>query len=612
VQQPTSRFASDNIAEALQAQNSPDTDPRPLTTAGKSPTTSAYEDEVAALRAHLRATPRHTIDGLVQLYFDTVHVDFPLFNRTVFQETYEQYLFTTRAFSAPDDGWVMCLHLMIAFGCFLHRKDESHETVPLSRLRSRCWNVTWVALPRILMTSTVSNVQALFLMAHFYHNCNDRNAAWTLIGCATRIAVALGLHRSEVNQTFRMVERETRKRLWCTLFAYEQFLCLSLGRPAAIDNRDILVEAPSDETVIPGSGPPGCARVMVELQLLASRMREMMRPIHRTAASPSDVSHADPKALLDLLQAWKESVPSYLSLPSFTIDSGLRQLHAQLEDASSRYSSVDLRAIAMVHINYHSLVVLVTRPYLLMVISVNWKSGYTGPDPWEENHTADEGCASARGVARLAQSCVSSACQMAGLLLLLDNGKALNGLTGLDIFYAYSAAMVLLLRLLWSSSADCNEQILSLEERRRNPVSDLASSMRNLLNNTDKCLTMQRLATVAENFADAVRATASAPKARSTIPVHSHRGSSGTHHKVYLTGHTGGNVHESPEAKSQGPVFLPDARPVDDSFTASDSIYSSFTQPRWPDFQFWQDSFQAATLDWSNFEQFLGNFDVPS
>lgn len=75
-----------------------------------------------------------------------------------------------------------------------------------------------MALPRILVTSTVSNVEALLIIAHLYHNCSDRNAAWTLIGCATRIAVARSLQRSELTQTFQLVEREIWKRLWCTLY----------------------------------------------------------------------------------------------------------------------------------------------------------------------------------------------------------------------------------------------------------------------------------------------------------------------------------------------------------------------------------------------------------
>ncbi|KAL2010805.1 hypothetical protein VTN00DRAFT_3523 [Thermoascus crustaceus] len=504
---PSSRFASDNVAEALEARPSTsdlDHDSNsPGVAAGSSPATASLCDiSHSALR--LRELPLGTVEALLHVYFQHVHNDFPLFHRTLFQDELERHLSSdSRPRSAPgepDEGWLVCLHMMLVFGCILHsRSSKRTDSFDYEALRVDCWSVARSALPRLTTTCTQSNVQALLLISLYYHSTNERNASWTLVGCAARIAVALGMHRNDINTSFRLVERETRRRIWCTLHGFEQFLCMSLGRPSAVDDDEVDVTVPGDDSIGFGSGPPGCVERSFELQLLSSKLRRAIgryKPMRRSRSSP--VQTPAPRALLDELRTWEQGMPPHLTLPDISTSEEAPPV-SQLRECQSRYPAPHLRAIALLYIQYYNLVILITRPYLLMVISTSFRNAAAIPYPWDDDtdETRDD-------IVFLARTCVSSASRIAALVLLLDSAGILNGLTWLDAFYAYSAAMVLLLRLLWVSNPAEDRDVLQREEVLRSRAQNLVVELRRVLGALEKCQTMQRFTSVVDNFADAV------------------------------------------------------------------------------------------------------------
>lgn len=476
---PSSRFASDNVAEALEASTN-DLEHDSASPAG--PATASLGD--------LRGLPFGTVEALLHVYFDQVHTDFPLFHRTLFQDELERYLSDSRP-RAPDEGWLVSLRMMLVFGCVLHsRASRRIDPFDHEALRVDCWSLARSALPRLTTTCTPSNVQALLLIALYYHGTNERNAAWTLVGCAARIAVALGMHRNDINASFRLVERETRKRIWCTLHGFEQFLCMSLGRPSAVDDGEVDVDG-----IGFGSGPPGCGEKAFELQLLSSKLRRTLgqhRPMHRPRQKPA------PTALLDELRTWEQGMPPHLTLPDISTSEEVPSI-SQRRECQSRHPAPHLRAIVLLYMQYHSLVILITRPYLLMVISTSFRNPAAIPYPWDDDSAETED-----GIIFLARTCVSSASRIAALVLLLDSAGILNGLTWLDVFYAYSAAMVLLLRLLWVPNPAADRAVLQGEEGLRSRAQNLVVELRRVLGALEKCRTMQRLTSVVDNFADAV------------------------------------------------------------------------------------------------------------
>ncbi|KAI9680906.1 MAG: hypothetical protein M1829_000986 [Trizodia sp. TS-e1964] len=82
------------------------------------------------------------------------------------------------------------------------------------------------------------SIQALLLMTLYMLAVSKRNAAFAYFGMAVRSAFALGLHREETYVIFQNPERKSRRNLWRSLYIFDRFLSLSLGRPTAISEDD--------------------------------------------------------------------------------------------------------------------------------------------------------------------------------------------------------------------------------------------------------------------------------------------------------------------------------------------------------------------------------------
>jgi proline utilization trans-activator len=536
--QPSSRFATDNVAEALEARpdleespyvNNDDTS-RPPGTPPESiiSTSSTSQSDLYRSAIHLKRLPSQITESLLHIYFAHVNPNFPLFHRAMFQDKFERY-FTLSAGGRSDpstdqsedenpqldEGWLVCLHVMLFFGCVWADGSQSNslrnEHFNIELFKSQCWNLSRATLPSLTTTCTLSNVQALLLIALHYHANNERNSAWTLVGCAARISIALGLHRDDVKASFRLVERETRRLVFCTLYAFEEFLCMSLGRPSAIDDAEVNVTIPSDDMMGTNHGQPGYAQKSFELHLLSSRIRKSMSlPIQgaqetqkgmEAVTYPASYQYAHPKALLDELRLWEKKLPTHLVLPESCRD-GDGQAVEHFPSYYAQISPHHLRAIVLLHLQYHNLVILVSRPYLLLQISLSakkldamrfFKNGHTtGPNvPLEAMNY-------------LARTCVSSALRVTTLILLLYDMDLLNGLTWLDIFYAYSAGMVLVLRILWTSYSSLDQNLSQAEKRLTTQLRAQVMKLRQVLSTLKKCPTMHRFASVLENFAEAV------------------------------------------------------------------------------------------------------------
>ncbi|KKA19860.1 hypothetical protein T310_6144 [Rasamsonia emersonii CBS 393.64] len=637
---PSSRFASDNVAEALEARSEPlnGNSPHPANEshpqlAASSPATSSAGEALRSASC-LRNVPLGTLNGLLRLYFENVHADFPLFHRAMFQDEFERYFLSRqdprsqlRADSEPDDGWLVCLHMMVAFGCVLQRTLPGNDSVNYALLQSECWNVSRAALPRLTTMCVQSHVQALLLIALYLHSINERNASWVLAGCAARIAVAIGLHRKELHGSFPLIERETRKRIWCTLYGFEQFLCLSLGRPSAVDDDEVDASAPSDDMMSSSNGPPGYTECNFQLQQLSSRLRRTMSVHSRRTITP--------KAMLNDLKAWEDGLPPHLVLSKGLLEQAVPAAGPELVvQYCSQYPVHHLRSIILLHVQYHSLVILATRPYLLMLISSSSKSPASMPYPWDESTEET----SANEITLLARSCVSSASRLATLILILDWCRILNGLTWLDVFYAYSAAMVLLLRILWIPHPSAGRHELEREEALKRRANTLVTEVRRALKSVPKSSTMQRFASVVENFADAVTANSSSSSsddnnnnnntgetrpdfAGHTFPAdnnHNHNNTS-TSTALPIDGVSVDTTNNNKIPASASASTYDNTEP-DDALTEAARVISSFSDEALPTAAgtsfLWNDSsmqlqLQSLTqhiVDWNDFERFLGGF----
>ncbi|RAK95849.1 fungal specific transcription factor domain-containing protein [Aspergillus ibericus CBS 121593] len=485
-----------------------------------------------------------------------------------------------------DNGWTACVHTALAFACWISDDSIRDHITDLDMLRSRCWTLAREALPNLLTSSTVSNIQALLLMAILLHNNNDRNAAWTLTGGAARLAIALGLHRSDVNNSLRLIEREIRDRVWYVLFSFEQFLCLSLGRPSAIDCPEVALEPACEDLSGSNWAPPQYVQVAVDLQRRASRLRDAICFVHRPSfpVLSADSPVADPITLLGSLKTWESTMPTYLTVPVHILHACPTPCVADLDTFISRCPPSHLRPMVLLHMNYNNLIIQLTRPYLLTVISANRGPNPRQYYPWT---TPDNDLKSLGRVTEyLARTCLTSASRIINLLVLLESTRAINGKSGLDLFYGYSAGMVLLLRRLWVLPPHPSRQTEELEGTTQSQVQSMVARLQSVMEVHAKCSTMQRFKAVLQKFDEAVMANA---RSGAENP------SSDNHCPLTPTD------NESHTRILDAHILCPSDQDGDPDASISGSLSA------------WQESMQAVTqysLDWSNFEQFLGSLNL--
>ncbi|KAH8879925.1 hypothetical protein GQ53DRAFT_20306 [Thozetella sp. PMI_491] len=459
---------------------------------------------------------QQVLDPLIQSFFKHVHEDFPLFHRGQFEEEYESYLSrarqrTQRSRPGPDNilpadsGWLGCLQMMIVLG------SMSNPTIPgvdHAALRKKCVTGTRNLLPWFVSKCSLSNVRALLLLSLFLHNNNERNAAWNLVGTATRISFALGLHREDIVNRLRPMEREVRKRVFCTLYGFEQFLSSLLGRPSGLNDFDVEVVYPREGLL--GGGQDGddqLTRLTLQLHQLLSKVRRCSQTSIVRLQQPrgSAVAHEGPvKELLEKLRAWKKEVAAQpsLNIPSIAErDDALQEYdskpmgHEELRTLLVWQNRSRLRATLLLHIQYRYASILLTRAFLLREVALA-REHQVPP------HTEPE--------TPLSSVCLMHACQLARLVLLLDSFGLVNGISGLDVFYSFSAAMVLILRLVHQPNPGSQDEdkkdaeLAGPEARLRQMLRELIARLREAVLRVGKSGTMKRVTQVMVLFEECV------------------------------------------------------------------------------------------------------------
>ncbi|KAK5190193.1 hypothetical protein LTR92_009904 [Exophiala xenobiotica] len=559
--EPRSHFAHDDTAKALEADEndiheSNQQDSTELL-AGPSPQSILSElskefsgptrpDPAEYLKS---LPPQEAIDELCNRYFTEIHRDFPLFHRATFEDELEANVVQWRSRAplgarkayerkatayGPDFGWLACLHMILLLGSVGLSRTGLH--LDLSQLRRNCLSEVRSLLPHLVTKCTVTSVQALLLQSLFLHNNNHRNGAWTLLGTATRISFALGLHRQDLDTSFRPVERELRKRVFCTLYGFEQFLSSSLGRPSGLNEFDVEVKAPRDGFLDDSAGASSQFTVAsLQLQKVLGQTRSAIAKLKDKLNSnpPSNISSSVPgspdEEILGYLETWKQSLPSHLQMASIgnlddiplprsaTQESADNLSLSDLRASLSRQTPSQLRGLVMLHVQYHYIALLVTRPTLLWEISSFNSCNVSRRASYQADNDADHGGSfPTPGIpSSMGAACHYHAAQLVALIVLLDKFQLVNGVSALDVFYAYSAGLVLILGLLKSPHMSRHEKSSDASSRRSltgysgrciNPRNThaLIRILRSTIGSVQKCATMKRMAGVMHKFADSV------------------------------------------------------------------------------------------------------------
>ncbi|ORX95920.1 fungal-specific transcription factor domain-domain-containing protein [Clohesyomyces aquaticus] len=410
-----------------------DHDPHTLST--PSATSNIDQNSPADQRASTSETP--SLESLISAYFEHINPDFPVLHEASFREAYEAWILDP---NQADPAW------LCSFLCVLLLSRRVVRITFQEEQERFWWRRVQTLLPVVIFTSSITAVQGLMLAAIHLHNTNHRDACWNLTGTAVRIAFAIGLHQDKVNTMQTPLARELRKRLWWTLYAFEQMQVSSYDRPSAIEHPSSKIGCPNERIIgMAGYCPPDYTKW---LNRLVVHLGSACRAPKNTKASSSEESYVGPlspaASVLRDLDRWKDSIPA----------------HLRIENADTSPPSFQ-RPLLLLHAMYHYTVVVLCRAALLA------RATSLSRDGRDSKNTA---------LTSMSDACVASGRTLARILLKLDSMGKLDAITWWDVWYALSCASVLVLDLV--CGAKQNDSHLSDSKILLSQLADLATKQR--------------------------------------------------------------------------------------------------------------------------------------
>jgi hypothetical protein len=381
-----------------------------------------------------------SLESLIGAYFDHINPDFPVLHEASFREAYEGWVANP---GSADPAW-LCSFLCV----LLLARRVARVTFPEEQERL-WWRRVQSLLPVVIFTSSVMAVEAMMLAAMHLHNTNHRDACWNLTGTAVRVAFAIGLHQDKVSTLQTPLARELRKRLWWTLYAFEQMQVSSYDRPSAIEHPGSKISCPNERIIGMASYcPPDYCKWFNRLVVHLGSACRAPKTIRAKSSEESYVGPLSPAAgVLRDMERWQDTIPQHLRMEA-------------LNTAPPAFQ----RPLLLLHGKYHYTVIVLCRAALLARASILSKDGRDSPNA---------------ALTAMADSCAQSGRALARILLRLESIGRFDAITWWDIWYTLAASSVLVLDLVCLhkiSGTDLSEskvllsQLADLAQRhKRNP-----------------------------------------------------------------------------------------------------------------------------------------------
>ncbi|KAF5577026.1 Nit-4-like protein [Fusarium pseudoanthophilum] len=359
----------------------------------QSTTTEHVKNELianAALQRHLehRLTRHTTIAGeptelalhLLNLHWARQHHTFLL--------TYRPAVMRDLECSGPYCSTFM-LNAIFACCCkFSPRPDVRDDPNDASsvgrRFFKRCDDL--LSSDYLLTRPHISTIVGLVLLGSTYNARGETSKGWLYTGYALRMVYDLGLHLDPKQTTEDPEEIEIRRRVFWGAFVCDKLQSLYMGRPVAINLRDSQVSrefldlyeemepfypsalaAGSSSRLDENMGdaiPRHSVSTFQQLCLLSKIMTTIINRFYVVGATFSN-AQIDLRKIEQALQQWRDKLPSELDFQPWLCTS----------------TAVQTPNIMVLHNVYHSLIILVHRPF---ISDDHLRSTATSGRSWEQ------------------------------------------------------------------------------------------------------------------------------------------------------------------------------------------------------------------------------------
>ncbi|KAL5338408.1 fungal-specific transcription factor domain-containing protein [Aspergillus crustosus] len=189
--------------------------------------------------------PRAEVFSLLQDYFRTVNLIFPLYHEKSFMQLVEwQYTQQT----CDDAARWASINIILALA-YEYRFSNSQKS---EKDREKAWlyykNALSVYPELVLRRIDLLSVQALLGMALFLRGNSGTQSVVPIVTAAIRSSHRMGLHREIPRPYLSQVEQEQRKKVFWIAYILDQSISIRLGNAPTQHFDDFDVEYPSEET----------------------------------------------------------------------------------------------------------------------------------------------------------------------------------------------------------------------------------------------------------------------------------------------------------------------------------------------------------------------------
>lgn len=169
---------------------------------------------------------------LIDLYFQNVHPQLPMLNKTKFMKS-------LKCESECDRPSLLLLQVMFLAACRYSSHPSLLDPGKLTTHRAclRFFKRAKAFIDRDYERDQIVVVQASLLLAWCPGVEDLRDVTgpmWHYVGSAVRAAQSIGIHRYHENRSLNRVERNLWKRIWAACIVSDRFLSFFLGYPSII------------------------------------------------------------------------------------------------------------------------------------------------------------------------------------------------------------------------------------------------------------------------------------------------------------------------------------------------------------------------------------------
>lgn len=240
----------------------------------------------------------------------------------------------------------------------------------------------------------------IFLLITVYLLCSCRvHSAFLFIGIASRAALSIGIHRTQVNAQFGPDIHRQRDRLWKSIRAVDLFLSISIGRPTSASDVDCTV--PYRVLDVEGNDVLDLLNASVQILIITG---DIVLKLYSKGKISLQLTEGISRQLRDWSERW---------LPQ------LKDVITQVDtDGEVEMTEAEITGACQVLSSYYYAVMLVSRPFLLYKLLQRLHSS-----PSVASTPSTTPC----GKSKLADACTEAASLMAELILDLIGRGILNG-----------------------------------------------------------------------------------------------------------------------------------------------------------------------------------------